>query len=284
MNPGYLFLALHIVAAVSFGHVMKWAMRRGCELVAVGGVNYVFASATCLTVALIAASPPLTLDGWGAGLLGGLSYVVSYFFFYQAIRLTGVGVSSAVNRLSVLPAVVASIFIWGERPAAHQVVGIILVLVALPLLSQQPGDKTARLAGPVWGWLLALFLTTSGGAIAAKLSQEVGNPLAKPLLLGVWFAAAAIVAIAALVIQHRRPTRDDIRLGVILGFVNVVGNFSLLTALDTLPGAVVFPAASAGGVLVVVVSSWLLWGERLGRPALAGSLVAIPALVLMNLP
>lgn len=284
MNPGYLFLALHIVGSVSFGHVMKWALRRNCSLVAVGAVNYVVASTTAFLFALLGRSPSLETAGYLAALLGGLSYVVSYYFYYQSIRLTGVSISTSVIRLAVLPAIAASILFWGERPLAHQVVGIALVIVALPLLSRQPSDKSVNLGGPVWGWLLALFATTSGGSVAAKLFTVTGDPAAKPLLLGFWFGAAAIVALLALRRQRLSPTRDDIPLGILLGLVNIGGNIAMLAALDYLPAAIVFPAASGGGVLLVAVTSAMLWRERLSRTALLGIAVSLPALVLVNLP
>ena len=284
MNPGYLFLILHVAGSVSFGHIMKWALRRNCSLVAVGAVNYLVASIGGFLLALVVLSPSLDTTGYLAALLGGLSYVVSFYFYYQSIRLTGVSISTSVIRLAVLPAIVVSILVWGEHPLAHQVVGICLILVALPLLSRQPSDKSVNLAGPVWGWLLALFATTSGGSVAAKLFTVSGNPLSKPLLLGVWFGIAAVVALLALGRQHLRPTRDDLPLGILLGVVNVGGNFAMLAALDYLPAAIVFPAASGGGVLLVAVTSALLWGERLSRPALLGIAVSLPALVLVNLP
>jgi drug/metabolite transporter (DMT)-like permease len=284
LNPGYLFLVVHIFGSVSFGHIMKWSLRRNASLVAVGSVNYVVASIGSFIVALLLVSPSLGTSGYLAALLGGLSYVVSFYFYYQAIRLTGVSISTSVIRLAVVPAIVASILLWGEHPVPHQVVGILLILVALPLLSRQPSDKSANIAGPVWGWLLALFVTTSGGSIAAKLFQETGDPSSKPLLLGFWFGIAALVAILALARQRLRPTRDDLPLGVLLGAVNVAANTALLAALDHLPAAIVFPAASGGGVMLVAVTSALLWGERLSRPALIGVVIALPALVLVNLP
>jgi DME family drug/metabolite transporter len=283
LNPGYLYLALHIAGSVSFGHIMKWALRRNCSLVAVGAINYVVACLGSCLVALVGRSPGLDATGYLAALLGGLSYVVSFYFYYQAIRLTGVSISTSVIRLAVLPAIVASILFWGERPVAHQVVGIVLILVALPLLSRQPSDKSVQLAGPVWGWLLALFATTSGGSVAAKLFQVTGDPLAKPLLLGVWFGAAAVVALLAIWQQRLRPTRDDVPLGVLLGLVNVGGNISMLAALDHLPAAILFPAASGSGVRLVALTSALLWRERLSRPALLGIAVSLPALVLVSL-
>lgn len=284
MNPGYPLLITHVTVSVSFGHVMKWGMRRQCDLVAIGAVNYVVASALCGLLSLVLQSELLTPGAVAAAVIGGASYVISYFFYSRSIRLSGVSVSTTVVRLSVLPAVLASVLLWGERPSAIQTVGIALVLVALPLLSRQSRVDGAPGAGPVWGWLLGLFVTTAGGSVAARLFQEVGTPGSRPLLLTVWFAVAAVIALGALRRQRLGPTGDDLRLGGLLGAINVVGNMSLLVALWYLPGSIVFPAASAAGVMLAVVSARSLWGERLSRPALAGVAIAVPALVLMNLP
>lgn len=283
MSSGYLFILAQIACSVSFGHIMKWALRRKCSLSAVGAVNYVAASALCLGIGLAGGSAGLTSAGFAVGALGGAAYVVSYFFYAEAIRRTGVSVSSSVNRLAVVPAIVGSIFIWSETVVAHQAIGILLILVALPLLSRQPGGKAARAGGSDWLVLLGLFLTTSGGPLAAKLAQEDGRPEAKPFLLAVWFGVAAAIALGTLAGQRLRPTRADLPLGILLGAANVGGNFALLAALERLPGAIVFPGTSAGGLLCVVVTGALLWGERLSRPALVGVALAVPALALVNL-
>ena len=281
---GYLYLAIHIVGSVSFGHIMKWALRRQCELPAVGAINYAVAALLSLALGVAVRSAPLSVAGAGIGIMGGLSYVVSYFFYYQSMRLVGVSVSTAVIRLSMLPAIVASVFAWGERPGSLQVLGIMLVFAALPLLSQQPGDKAVRLGGQVWQWLLGVFFSTSGGYLAARWFQELGAPSAKPLLLAVWFGASALVGLGYLLGQNLRPSRDDLPLGVLLGSVNVVGNFALLASLEYLPGAIVFPVSSAGGLVLTMLTSVALWREKLSQPAQAGLLMAVPALVLMNLP
>ncbi len=284
MNPGYPLLAVHVTGSVSFGHVMKWGISRKCDLVAIGAVNYVVASALCGLLAIVLRSDPLTPGALLAAVIGGASYVISYFFYSRSIRLTGVSVSTTVVRLSVLPAVLFSIVLWGERPSVIQTVGIALVVLSLPLLSRQGRVDGVTRSGPVWGWLLGLFVTTSGGSVAARMFQEVGTPGSRPLLLCVWFAVAAVIALVALRRERLGPTKDDLRLGALLGSVNVIGNLTLLVALWYLPGAIVFPAASAGGVMLTVLSARWLWGETLSRPALAGVAIAVPALVLMNLP
>ena len=79
-----------------------------------------------------------------------------------------------------------------------------------------------------------------------------------------------------------RPGWRDYPPGLVLGALNVLINLFLLGALEQLPGAIVFPVSSAGGVLLVTVSSAFLWRERLGRAALSGVAVSIVALILIN--
>ena len=264
---------------------MKWGLRGNCNLVAIGAVNYVVATAVSAAVAVVQQSEPLSPGSWVAALIGGTSYVISYFFYSRCIRLAGVSVSTTVVRLSVLPAVLASVLIWHERPGLVQAAGIVLVMVAMPLLSSQRSPGPGVVAdGRTWVWLLPLFLTTAGGSVAMRLFQEVGSAGSRPLLLVVWFAVASLIAVAALRRQRLWATRDDWRLGALLGTINVVGNTALLISLQYLPGAIVFPASSGGGVMLAVLSARLLWGETLSRPALAGVAIAVPALVLMNLP
>ncbi len=156
MNPGYALLLVHVTGSVSFGHIMKFGIGRRCGLVAIGAVNYIVAAALCGLLAIVLRSDPLTPGAFLAAVIGGASYVISYFFYSRSIRLTGVSVSTTVVRLSVLPAVLASVVLWGERPSVIQTAGILLVVLALPLLSQQGRVDGVARAGPVWGWLLGL--------------------------------------------------------------------------------------------------------------------------------
>ena len=283
MTAGYLFVLTQIACSVAFGHVMKWAQHRKCRLAAVGAVNYAVACALCLVWALVGGSAGLSPAGVAAGLLGGTAFVVTFFIYNQAILLTGISVASSVLRLGIVPAVVASVLVWSEALAAHQAIGIGLIVAALPLLGYRSGGRAkgdGRAAGAI---LLLLFLTTAAGPLAAKLAAEDNRPESRPLLLALWFGIATIISLGPLVARRLKPTRADIPLGVLLGAINVGGNFALIAALEVLPGAVVLPATSAGGLVCVVVTGALIWKERLSRHALVGAALAIPALVLVNL-
>jgi len=102
------------------------------------------------------------------------------------------------------------------------------------------------------------------------------------LLLTVWFTAASLCCLIALGSRRVWPGWGDYPPGLVLGTLNVLINLLLLGALEQLPGAIVFPVSSAGGVLLVTVSSAFLWRERLGRVVLSGVAVSMLALALIN--
>jgi multidrug transporter EmrE-like cation transporter len=70
--------------------------------------------------------------------------------------------------------------------------------------------------------------------------------------------------------------------GGLVGAFNIGGNLSTLLALSTLPGAVVFPLVSSGGLLLVMVLSRLIFRERLNRLNLLGVVLTLLAVVLIN--
>lgn len=282
MGLGYLYLALQVTGSVTFGHVIKWSSRQRCNLVAVATINYLFATVLSYLLSIHGRPLGLSAETLLPGIVGGVSYAVSFFFYYQGIRLLGVSISTTAMRLAVMPAVLASMFYWQEQLSLLQECGIVLALLALPLLTAHQGDKTVKIAGPRWVWLLALFAAGSGGPLMLKAFQVTSSSEEKPMLLMVWFGAAAICSLMVLGWQRTLPKSRDVMPGLALGALNVLINLFLLGALELLPGAIVFPVSSAGGVLLATVSSAGLWKERLGRVALGGVAVSILALALIN--
>ena len=67
-----------------------------------------------------------------------------------------------------------------------------------------------------------------------------------------------------------------------VGVFNVAANRFLLIALTTLPGAIVFPVSSAGSLLMVTISAIILFKEKVSRVNLAGILLTLAAVVLIN--
>ena len=283
MNVGYIFLALSVLASVGFGHIIKWSQRGGANLVMIGAVNYGVGAVLTGAIAIVVGSAGLTPPTVGFATVAGLSYGISYLVYLRALRLFGVGITTTAVRLTVMPAVAASILYWGEQPSVARLAGIVIASLALPLLTLRARPTDIGRAGSGWLWLTSMFLIFSVTPLVAKAFQESGPSGAQPVFVAVWFAIACLVGIVVGLYQRLRPTRDDLVIGSILGLANGGGTLAMMFALSWLPASVLFPIATAGAVVVAVVSGAWVWGEKLSRPAWAGVFLATVSLLLVNL-
>jgi multidrug transporter EmrE-like cation transporter len=71
--------------------------------------------------------------------------------------------------------------------------------------------------------------------------------------------------------------------GILVGIPNYASAYLLLGALKRLPALLVYPAVSAGTLLVILVLSSILFQEQLTRRMLGGVCMILAALVLLNL-
>ncbi len=275
-------LVLSVVFSVGFGHVMKWSERRRAYPLWVGAWNYIGGATACALITLT--HPPAAQISFTVvtGAWGGVCYLVSLLYYFVAVSRLGVGLSTATVRLAVAIPVAVALVVWREPVDLAQAAGLVLVLLALPLLS---GGGTAAASGRgslILGLVAPLFLITGLGQLAARIYSG-GAPAANIFLyLTCLFAGAGV---AALVTLWRRPAplqRRDLLFGLLLGAANVCSNLFLLQALRVLPSAVVFAVSSSAGVVVAAVSGQLLWRERLRRPAVAGVALASVAVVLLT--
>jgi len=275
-------LVLSIVFSVSFGHIMKWSQQRKANTLWVGAANYIAASLTCAGIAMVVLRPtsaiPFTIT---TGLLGGVCYLVSLLYYFTVVTRLGVGLATSAIRLSVALPVAVALLVWHEPLHIAQAIGLVLVMVALPLLSRGQSTSSKSEGGMLVGVLVPLFVITGLGQLAARIFSS-GAPESNTFLyLACLFGGAAISALVILARYRMTPGRQDLLLGLLLGAVNLGSNVCLLTALRELPSAVVFTVSSSAGVVVAAVTGVLFWKERLARPATAGVALAAVAVVLL---
>ncbi len=280
-----IWVLLCVLAGTAFGHIMRSAQLRQCAMSWVGAWNYLVAAGSCWLWWALQSGRHL---GWEAAILGSLSgfaLVTAYFLMNPAIRAAGVGVTQSIQWLGISLPIAASILIWREIPTAVQALGLLLALIALPLLAcghGAPGASKHR-----WKLLIlaGLFLLEGLVSLAMKFYSRQAAPGSESTLAFLCFlfsgAAAGNVLIAA---RQARAGLRDITHGVSMGISNVLCNFAFLQALALLPGTIVFPTISAGSIVMTATVGALLWRERYYGRSLAGLILAAIALILINLP
>jgi drug/metabolite transporter (DMT)-like permease len=276
-----LWMLLAALFMAAFGHVMRFGQTRGMSMPWIGAVNYLFGAFCCWLWWLAEGRANLR---WEACLFGGLTgacFVAAYFLMVPCLRSAGVGITQSVGRLSVVLPVAASVLLWREVPTLVQGGGLLLALVALPLLAQHNAAPGAP-RGERWKLVLVLFFLTQGVAgLAMKAYKERVPAGGEAAFLACLFTVAALGNLLAL-LDEDAPRARDIFAGAALGAVNVLANYTFMHALWLLPGAVVFPVTSVGSIVLSAGAAVILWGERYRGLTLLGLALAGIALVMLN--
>jgi len=265
--------------AALFVQSYKFSVARGYD------VDWVTVSSFAFNVLLLllirtashgAIAWPAIWLGVGFGLAGGLAQ----FAFFRALRYGALSVSWTVVQLSMLMPVLASILFWGEHPTLWQRAAIGGVALAVVLM----GDvELRRLRCPLaWASWLSLSYVTSGlSAICMKAlgSMEEGGSKVAFLLVGYTVSALLMLPL----VRGRRLGLGEAVVGIVRGLAILSANYLQLKAIGILPGYLVFAAYSAAGVTINVLAAILIWSERPPGRVVVGIVLAITAIVGLNL-
>lgn len=287
-------LLLRIVFTVSFSHLLRLSQARTRKPIAAAAINYLVAAAACTLWACAlgrAWQGPTVLLGAAAG----FTYVSSLVLILPCMRQSGVAVTSAVAQLSMMAPVVVATVRFGEYPNVWQTAGIVLTVVALPLLcvSTAAATNTPQRFSPL---TLAMFCSTGLSQVLMKEFSATRPGADLAIFSACLFLAATFFTWVWMVhtgdtgrAGEGTPGPDEGTLlpewplGLALGTVNVLQLVCLLRALQELSAIIVFPVSAALGITANVGVSMLLWGERPRPAGWLGIVLAVAAVVLLNL-
>ncbi len=298
------FLLLKVVSAVGMGLVLKHADARGVDRLPLIRINYAVAAALAFLAVVGTGAPTISLPTAILAVVTGGLFVAGLLVWTQAIRAAGLALSVVAMRTAVVIPLLASFVIWREQPGPVQLAGIGLALLALALILRDvwrrnttatrdvteasripghvPNQTRARVLGAAF-WLALLFLVDGLVMIPAQVFDKK-LPAAENLpFQTVIFVSAFFVTTLLYCLDGRRVTPDTLRLGALLGAANLGNYLFLVMALALLPGVVVFPVMAAGEVGLAALAGTLVWRERVGAGGWVGVVLAVTALILVQL-
>jgi len=281
-----LFLILQILLLSSFGIVVKYyqASGRGQNLLLIGAINYVVAAFAAGISVVYKGNYEFNSTSCVIGILAGTAYFTSYFLMITVVKTSGISLTWAAVRLSVLVPVLFSIFYWHERPSVFQITGLGWVCISLPLLSIKPDTEgSRRMFGKASMLVIALFLAAGGVNLAPKAFNELCPEGHRQMYLLFLFSTAAITSGSAVIFKGSLPQVLDIPFGFTLGLCNLSARYFLLLALTELPGIVVFPISGSMGIVLITLAGMAIWREKLRILNILGIVFAVIAVVLINL-
>lgn len=220
------------------------------------------------------------------GLVGGVLFVANLVAMQSSVRLNGASLSAAFAKLGLLVSLAVSAVWFRERPGIGQLLGAALVLPALFLIHGRGKDEAEGAPGS-FTLLLLTLLTGGGGDAMAKVFEQLGAAGEGTVYFFVLFLTAGVLSALLAWRETRRTGKKllpaELAAGIAVGIPNYFSSYLLLLALQRLPAFLVYPAFSAGTILLVMLLSALLFRERPGRRQLGGIGLILTALVLLNL-
>ena len=286
-----LFLVLNIILLSGFGLFLKHAKNNQQRLNPIGFVNYL--AAFCISVWALSlkqdfAFSKLTL---ALGVTNGVTYAIGFELFTIGIRLSGVVITVAIVRLSIVIPILVSMLFWQEIPNLWQSIGLLLTFLAIPLLSQrekEPIDKWTPSRPEInqglgFAVVITILLVTGISRLTMKAFNEMCPIDEKSFYMTLLFGVCTVVYLGVCLHQRVWPNWWEAFYGVLIGACNIGGSWALLVALDKVSALIAFPMSSSGGVLFTMFVGMVFLRERLSRTSLIGALLAMIALIFVNL-
>lgn len=283
-------LVLATLFAAAFGLLIRVAQGMGSNMVAVGAANYLTAMTVNAVLFLAGGVSVPHTSTVAIAVVGGATYASAFFMVARLTRQRGASIAGAVMRISTLIPVAISLLVWGERLSGWQAAGAALALVSLPLLTLKPGAaRQGERRGGGTLLLVGLFFLNGLCLLAPRAFRATEAAGEEAVFLAILFATAAATLCTAWAVTERRepaerhPLLLDLLPGLTIGVCNALQNRFMITALQRLPGTLVYPFTAAVGLVLTVAVARVAWRERFGALGAAGIALAVVSVVLVNI-
>jgi drug/metabolite transporter (DMT)-like permease len=251
-------------------------------------LGYVVWALTMVPCALVA----LAVIGWtpehdprsvalgaAAGLLGAAGQLV----LFDALRRGPAYLVFPVISLSPVVSVLLSVALLGETASVRAWSGILLALLAIPLLSYQPPDRTSPVKGRVW-LVLALAVFLAWGVQAYVLRFANATMRAESIFLYMTLTGLLLVPVALWMTDFRRRINwgpGGPWLAAPIQLLNSIGALTMVYAFRHGKVIIVSPMINAVAPVITIVLSLLLYRVVPHRVVRVGMAMAAVAFYLM---
>jgi drug/metabolite transporter (DMT)-like permease len=277
-----IYLIASIISSVMIAVVIR--INEGIGLNRSGVMLFNYIAATALSLALV----DIELLTSHFQQLAPLSCVSSCFFvsafivYMKAVNRLGLAIPVTATRLSVVIPALGSVFIFSEKLNFFQWTGLLLAVIAIYLFSWNNAERSSGVKRS--GLLLTplLFLLMGSGDFSLKVFQEMFKPELMMSFIFMVFGISIIYTLLLVILQRIKIDSKVVLAGFLLGIPNFAAAYFILRVLQVLPGSTAFPLNNIGIILLSTFVGYLFWKERLRKRTGIAILIAIAAVVLLN--
>ena len=216
------------------------------------------------------------------GAVTGITYTAGMYLNLTLMGKRGAAITSSMIQLAVLIPITTSVLLYDETITLTQLTGIALAVTSLPLLASKPSQKI-EIDKTILPMILLTILVVGFSQTSSKILVQTGLETQNNYFFLAIFTSASLL-VTPLTYRNRKQIKPtDAAYGIGVGTFNLLSNRTLLLALTTLPGAIVFPVSSAGSLLLVTIAAIILFKENVSKANIAGILLTLAAVVLINI-
>lgn len=215
------------------------------------------------------------------GAITGLSYTAGMYLNLTLMGKKGAAITSSMIQLAVIISITVSIFIYNETITRNQFLGITLAVISLPLLAAKPMKKL-EVDKKLLPKIITTILVVGFSQLSSKILIQTGYGDQSNYFFQAIFTSAALLVTPLTWKNRAKIRKKDTVFGIGIGIFNILSNMSLLLALTTLPGAIVFTVSSAGSLFLVTISALIIFKEKTSKSNLIGIILTLIAVTLVN--
>lgn len=213
------------------------------------------------------------------GLLIGISGSAGQLILFQALRTGPAYLVFPIVSLSPLVTILLSILILKEKASTKSWIGIVIALIAIPLLSYQPA-ATGQKFGFLWIFLaLTVFLIWGIQAYCMKVANN--HMMAESIFFYMMMSGLALIPVALLMTDFGQPINWGFKgpyMAAGIQLLNSIGALFIVYAFRYGRAIIVSPLTNAGAPVITIILSLIMYGVFPHSIILVGMVLAVAAI------
>lgn len=258
-----------------------------------GAYRYILSGAMALALMLIAGgSGDIGPMSFAISALGALALTISIYCSLEAMKNGAIILVSLASSAGLLLPCIFGIFMFDEPMSAWQFIGIGLLLVSAYLLvgysKKLTGSFTKKTVLLLLGGMLSNGLIMIAQKMFSKYLPDASVSVFSFLSFGLAGLAMLILLLPQLINKKGREMFASLPAaawgyGAILSVALLIINQLATLAGRVIPSAIMFPINDGGGTIIAALTASIFFGEKLTPRSIAGLLLGILSLIIINL-
>lgn len=216
------------------------------------------------------------------GLLIGVFGSTGQLILFQALKTGPAYLVFPLISLSPLVTIFLTLWILKERASVKSWIGIIIALIAIPLLSYQTPDNGQKF-GSLW-ILLSVLVFFLWGIQAYFMKMANSHMKAESIFFYMMISGIALIPVAFLMTDFTQKINWGIKgpyLAAIIQVLNAIGALFIVYAYRFGRAIIVSPLTNAGAPVITIILSLIIYGIVPQMVILIGMLLAVIAIFLL---